>query len=70
MTLTSVITLIIALCIVSTVLWAFWTYVTIPGPLAWAKGIIMFVLIVIACYWLWTSFVGGGPWLGSGHRLR
>ena len=68
MTLTTVIYLVIALCLIGTVIWAFQNYVTIPGPFGWVKGIIIFLMIVIACYFLWDNFVVGH--LGTTRSLR
>jgi hypothetical protein len=47
--------IVIALCLIGTVIWAFQKYVTIPEPFGWVKGILTFVLIVLACYFVWTS---------------
>lgn len=57
--LTTIIYLVIALCLLGTVIWAFQTYVTIPGPFGWVKGIIIFLMIVVACYFVWDQVVVG-----------
>lgn len=49
--------LVIAIALIGTVIWAFQTYVQIPGPFAWVKGILTFVLIVMACYFVWDSLL-------------
>ncbi len=54
----TIIYVVIALCLIGTVIWAFQTYVTIPGPFAWVKGILIFLMIVIACYFVWNDLLG------------
>jgi hypothetical protein len=54
---TTIIYIVIALCLIGTVIWAFQTYVTIPGPFAWVKGLITFALVVVACYFLWDTLI-------------
>jgi hypothetical protein len=53
-----IIYILVALCLFGTIIWAFVTYVTIPGPFAWVKGILTFVLIVLMCYFIWDQFLG------------
>jgi len=53
----TIVYIIIALCLVGTVIWAFQRYITIPEPFAWVKGIILFVMIVVACFFIWDSFI-------------
>ena len=49
---------VLALCLIGTVIMAFIKYVVIPEPFGWIKGIIVFVMIVLACVFLWDQFVG------------
>jgi hypothetical protein len=65
--LTTILYLVIALCLIGTVIWAFQKYITIPGPFAWAKGVITFILIVLACYFIWDQVFGGRL---LSHHLR
>lgn len=51
--------IVLALCLIGTVIWAFQTYITIPAPFSWVKGILTFLLILGACWFLWVSFVVG-----------
>jgi hypothetical protein len=65
--------IVIALGVIGTVIWAFQAYVTIPGPFAWLKGVLTFVLVVVGCYFIWTNFLVGhfhqAPLaVTSGHR--
>jgi hypothetical protein len=55
----TVVTIVVALCLLATVIWAADKYLVIPAPFTWVKGILIFVLIVLACYFLWDSFVAG-----------
>jgi hypothetical protein len=67
----SLVWFIFALGLIGTVIWAFWTYVTIPGPFAWLKGLLMFVLVVFACFFLWDQFLGAhlaGAHFGRARR--
>lgn len=65
--LATILYLVIALCLIATVIWAFQTYVTIPAPFGWIKGIVIFVLIVLACYFVWDQIIAGHM---LGGRLR
>lgn len=51
--------IVLALGLIGVVIWAFQTYVTIPGPFSWVNGILTFILIAVACYFLWQNFVAG-----------
>jgi hypothetical protein len=51
--------IVLALGLIGVVIWAFQTYVTIPGPFAWVKGILTFVLIVVGCYFVWNTLMVG-----------
>jgi|GEM_PF-6832908 len=55
----TIVTVVIALALLATVIWAADKYLAIPAPFAWAKGLIVFVLIVVACVFLWDAFVAG-----------
>jgi hypothetical protein len=60
---------VVALCLIGTVIWAADKYLKIPEPFGWVKGILIFVLIVAACYFMWDHFVAGGH-LGRGRGWR
>lgn len=62
-----IVTVVVALALLGTVIWAADKYLQIPGPFAWAKGLIMFCLIVMACYFVWGYFVAHH---GNLARLR
>jgi hypothetical protein len=51
--------IVVALSLIGVVIWAFQAYVTIPGPFAWVKGLLTFILVAIACVFLWQTFVAG-----------
>jgi hypothetical protein len=51
--------IVLALGILGTVIWAFQAYVTIPGPFSWLKGLMTFVIILVACVFVWQTFVAG-----------
>jgi hypothetical protein len=63
----TIIVIVVALCLIGTVIWAFDHYVTIPGPFAWAKGLVIFIMIVVACYLVWDYFVSHGSGHLGGH---
>jgi len=65
-----IVTVVVALALLGTVIWAADRYLTIPGPFAWVKGVIMFVLIVVACYFVWDVFVSHHPMGRDLPRLR
>jgi hypothetical protein len=47
----------LALAIIGMIIWAFQTYVTIPGPLSWAKGWLTFALVLGACWFIWVNLL-------------
>lgn len=49
--------IVLALCLIGTVIWAFQTYITIPAPFSWLKGILTFLLILGACYAIWIYII-------------
>jgi hypothetical protein len=51
--------IVLAVCLIGTVIWAADHYLNIPAPFAWVKGILLFVLVVLACYLVWDTFVTG-----------
>jgi len=55
----TIVTVVVALCLLATVIWAADKYLVIPAPFGWVKGLLIFVLIVFACYFLWDTFVAG-----------
>jgi hypothetical protein len=59
-----IVTIVVALALLGTVIWAADKYLQIPGPFAWAKGVVMFILIVVACYFVWDYFVAHHAMLG------
>jgi hypothetical protein len=63
----TIVVLVIAVCLIATVIWAADRYLVLPAPFGWVKGILIFVLIVVACYFLWDTFVAGHL---VEHRLR
>ena len=54
-----IIWVVLALCLIGTVVWAFQTFITIPPPFAWVKGILTFLIIAVACWFVWQNFVAG-----------
>ncbi len=63
---------IVAICIIGTVLWAFQKFVApaIPAPFGWVGGLFMFLLVVLACVFLWDSFIGNGAYFGLAPHSR
>lgn len=53
----TIIYVVLAVGLVGVVIWAADRYLVIPGPFGWIKGLIMFVIIVVACYFIWDTFV-------------
>lgn len=69
--LTTILYLVLALCLFGTIIWAADKYITLPAPFAWAKGLLIFALIVIACFFIWDQVFGGRLFGGPPHgRLR
>jgi hypothetical protein len=54
----TIITIVVALALLGTILWAAEKYLVVPAPFAWAKGLLMFVLVVLACYFVWDTLTG------------
>lgn len=61
----TIVTIVLALGLIATVIWAADKYIAIPAPFTWAKGLIIFALIVAACYFIWTELIPHH--LGHGH---
>ena len=53
----TIIYVVLAIGLVGVVIWAADRYLVIPGPFGWIKGLIMFAIIVVACYFIWDTFV-------------
>jgi hypothetical protein len=51
----TLLTIVIALALIGTILWAAEKYLVVPAPFVWAKGLLMFVLVVAACYFVWDT---------------
>ena len=45
--------LIVILIVLGIIAWAFWKYIPIPNPF---KGVVMFLLILIACLFILHAF--------------
>lgn len=54
----TIVTLVVALCLLGVILWAAERYLTVPAPFTWMKGVLLFVLVVVACYFVWDTFTG------------
>lgn len=65
--LATIVHILIAICLLGTVIGAFIRYVKtlgvitwtleVPDPFAWVQGVIIFVMIALACYFLWDLLV-------------
>jgi len=53
----NIIYIVLALGLLGTIIWAFQRFIKIPEPFEWVKGLILFVMIVIACFLIWDSFL-------------
>jgi hypothetical protein len=63
---TLVIITVIAMCLIGTAIWWFDAKVTIPGPFAWVKGLLSWIMVLAACWFIW-SWILAPQLLHAGH---
>lgn len=66
--LTLIVVVVLAMCLFGTVIWWFDKKVEIPGPFAWAKGLLSWVMVVAACWLIWSLILE--PALKHGGHLQ
>ena len=63
----SIFVIVVVLCLLGTVIWAADHYLVIPGPFAWVKEVLIFLMIVVACYFVYDLLLSHH--LGRLHGL-
>ena len=49
---------VLALALLGTMIWAADKYIEIPGPFGWFKGLLIFAIVVVACWLIWAVATG------------
>lgn len=55
----SLISMLVAIAIIFTVIWAAWTFIPCPAQLMPVKGLVLFLVLMVFLYWAWQRFGAG-----------